>query len=109
MPFGLVFRKAVLWHEGQQFAFTNLRETSSPREAMQWKFQCDCRGEPRIEVTIDGSGPGIHRLPYLKTDCSGSFAVANNSLASASIVIEKAKGQSERLETATGAVLEQVG
>ena len=27
MPFGLVFRKAVLWHEGKQHVFRNLRES----------------------------------------------------------------------------------
>lgn len=113
MPFGLVFRKAVLWHAGQQYIFKDLREDlremSSPREAMQWKFQCSAGRSPRIEVAIDGSGPSIHRLPYTKTDCSGSFEVVNNSLASASIVITNGSGQTERLETANGAVLEQVG
>lgn len=113
MPFGLVFRKAILWHDGQQYVFKDLREDlremSSPREAMQWKFHCSARGSHQIEVAIDGSGPSIHRLPYTKTDCSGSFEVVNNSLASASIVIEKGGGRTERLETANGAVLEQVG
>jgi hypothetical protein len=33
----------------------------------------------------------------------------NNSLASASLLIETASGAAERLETATGAVLEMVG
>lgn len=109
MPFGLVFRKAVLWHEGQKYLFRDLREIVSPREAMKWNFCCVARGSPRIEVTIDGSGPSIHRLPYTKTDCSGSFEVVNNSLAAASILIERGGRQAERVETASGAVLEQVG
>ena len=109
MPFGLVFRKAVLWHDGQRHILKSFSETSNPREAMKWNFHCAARGSLRIEVAIDGRGSSLHRLPYTKTDCSGSFEVANNSLALASILIEKGGGSPERLETATGAVLEQVG
>jgi hypothetical protein len=76
---------------------------------MQWNFQSAARGGVSIEAAIDGSGPSAHRLPYVKTDCSGSFEVVNNSLASAAIVITNRSGASERLETATGAVLERVG
>jgi len=54
---------------------------------------------------IDGSGPGIHHLQYVKTNCAGNFEVANNSLASARITF--ARG--EFLETKGGAVLEMVG
>jgi hypothetical protein len=109
MPFGLVFRKAVLWHNGQEYSFRNLRERDGSRESLQWNFRCAARNGLRIEAAIDGRGPSVHRLPYIKTDCSGSFEVVNNSLASASLVIQPADGPSERLETTTGAVLEMVG
>ncbi len=109
MPFGLVFRKAVLWHDGQQHVFRNLRETGSVRETMQWNFCCAARDGFRLDATINGSGPSLHRLPYLKTDCSGSFEVANNSLASASLVIKSPDAAAEKLETANGAVLERAG
>ena len=108
MPFGLVFRKAVLWHDGQQHVFRNVREPSS-REAMLWKFRCVGRNNTRLEAVIDGRGPSLHRLPYIKTNCSGSFEVANNSLASASLLLESRGRPVERLQTATGAVLEMVG
>jgi len=108
MPFGLVFRKAVLWHDGQQRIFRNLQETSD-RDNMQWKFHCAARNGFHLEAAIDGRGPSVHRLPYIKTDCSGSFEVANNSLASASLLLESAGRTAERFETATGAVLEIVG
>jgi len=108
MPFGLAFRKAVLWHEGQQHVFRDLRQIAG-RENMQWNFRCTARSGLRLEAAIDGRGSSIHRLPYLKTDCSGSFEVRNNSLASASLVLESGGGRSERLETANGAVLEMVG
>ena len=108
MPFGLVFRKAVLWHDGQQHIFRDLRETGI-RENMQWNFCCAARNRFRLEAAIDGRGPSLHRLPYLKTDCSGSFEVANNSLASALLVIRSPAATAETLETPTGAVLERVG
>lgn len=109
MPFGLVFRKAVLWHDGQQHVFRHLDETGSDRDNMQWKFRSAVRNGIRLEAVINGGGSSLHRLPYIKTDCSGSFEVANNSLASASILLESAGGVPETLEATTGAVLEIVG
>ena len=109
MPFGLVFRKAVLWHDGEEHVFRNLRDTGNIRENMKWNLCCAASDRFRIEAAINGGGPNLHRLPYLKTDGSGSFEVVNNSLASASLVIESAGSPVERLETATGAVLERVG
>lgn len=109
MPLGLVFRKAVFYHSGQVFLFRNLKERERNRESMHWSFECQNKGGVGLEAFIDGSGPSIHRLPYLKTDCGGRFEVSNNSLASAMIVIQKPGGQSERLYTSNGAVLEMVG
>jgi hypothetical protein len=109
MPFGLVFRKAVMWHDGEKTVFRDLRESGDGRESMQWIFRCAGRGGVRVEAAIDGRGPSVHRLPYIKTDCSGSFEVVNNSLASASLLIQRGDGSSERLETTAGAVLEMVG
>ena len=108
MPLGLVFRKAVLWHDGQQHVFRNLAETAD-RERMLWDFRCATRNGIRLHATIDGRGQGVLRLPYAKTDCSGAFEVANSSFASASLVLESASRPSERIETTGGAVLERVG
>lgn len=108
MPFGLVFRKAVLWHEGKEHVFRRLRETCD-RTSLQWKFRSVASDGLRLEAAFDGRGTGLHRMPYLKTDCSGTFEVANNSLASASAVIESVDGAATKLETAAGAVLEMVG
>ena len=107
MPFGMIFRKAVLWHDGREHVFRKLREKSTGREELQWNFSCDSENGIRLEAAIDGRGPSIQRLPYMKTDCSGTFEVINNSLASASIVIES-DGASEKLQTSE-AVLEIVG
>ncbi len=109
MPFGLVFRKAVLWHNGVQHVFRNLRDTDSRLEPMQWNFHCAARNGMQLEAAIDGRGASVHRLPYLRTDCSGSFEVVNNSLASASLVIQSAGRPVDKLETNKGAVLEIVG
>ncbi len=109
MPFGLVFRKAVLWHDGQKYVFQKLQESGVTKEPFQWMFTCAASNTMRLGAAIAGRGSSVHRLPYIKTDCSGSFEVWNNSLASASLLIQTAGGQPQRLETATGAVLEMVG
>ena len=109
MPMGLFFRKVVLWHEGEQHVFRNLREAKRDRENLQWDFRCSSRDGVQLEVKLAGGGAGVHRLPYQKTDCSGSFEVANNSLARASLCLQRHHGAMEKLETVDGAVLEMVG
>jgi hypothetical protein len=109
MPLGLVFRKAVLWHEGKQQVFRKLSEIHEDRANPLWKFKASANDGSRLEVAVDGRGPSLHRLPYLKTDCSGSFEVANNSLAKAVILLQREGKPIERLETAGGAVLEMGG
>jgi hypothetical protein len=109
MPFGLVFRKAVLWHDGKAYEFRNLQEIKRDPNGFVWNFRCSTKDGFQLQVTIDGAGPGIHRLPYLKTDCTGSFEVTNNSLAGAVLRLERCSRPVETLETNTGAVLEMVG
>jgi hypothetical protein len=109
MPFGLVFRKAVLWHEGEKHEFGNLQEIRRDPDKFGWNFRGSTRDGCRLETAIDGAGPSMHRLPYVKTDCSGSFEVANNSLAKAVLRLERPGRQVGTLETSTGAVLEMVG
>jgi len=108
MPFGLVFRKAVLWHDGKQHQFRNLRERREQPAGFSWAFCCSTKTGLQLAASFDAAGATVHRLPYLKTDCSGSFEVVNSSLAPASVRLERADGSLEQLETATGAVLERV-
>ncbi|HTR66179.1 MAG TPA: hypothetical protein VMH85_10425 [Terriglobales bacterium] len=109
MPFGLVFRKAVLWHEGQRRVFRDLREIRKDRENFQWGFRCAARDGLQLEAEFDGRGPGIHHLPYLKTDCSGCFVVVNNSLARAVLHLQGPGTVMKKLESPGGAVLEMAG
>jgi hypothetical protein len=109
IPFGLVFRKAVLWHDGEEHEFRNLQEIKKDPDEFGWNFHCSTKDGFRLEAAIDGAGPSIHRLPYLRTDCAGSFEVVNNSLARAVLRLERPGGPVETLETNTGAVLEMVG
>jgi hypothetical protein len=109
MPFGLVFRKAVLWHDGKEHEISNMQEIRRDPDAVVWNFGGSTKEGFRLEAAIDGSGPRIHRLPYLKTNCAGSFEVANNSLAGAVLHLERRGGLVEHLETEAGAVLEMVG
>jgi len=108
MPLGLLFRKAVLWHDGREYDFRRSRKTARDRDQFRWQFQCE-RSDAILEVLIDGAGPSLHRLPYLKTECSGTFDVLNNSLAYATVRIERRGGPVEMLETSNGAVLEMAG
>ncbi len=109
MPFGLVFRKAVLWHGGEKHEFSNLQEMRRDPDEVVWNFCCSTKDGFQLEGTIDGAGPSIHRLPYMKTDCKGCFEVTNNSLARAALRLERPGKPVETLETSTGAVLEMVG
>jgi hypothetical protein len=109
MPFGMVFRKAVLWHNAEQYVFRSLREMRRDQENLRWDFRCFMRDGFQLEVALDGCGTSMHRLPYVKTDCSGSFDVMNNSLARATLSMKPHSGLVEKLETTTGAVLEMGG
>jgi hypothetical protein len=108
MPFGLVFRKAVLWHCGQPHEFRNLQESRRDPEQFVWNFHGLSKEGIRLEATIDGSGTSLHRLPYVKTNCTGSFEVTNNSLARAVLRLERPGKSVETFETDVGAVLEMV-
>lgn len=105
MPFGTIFRKVVLWHEGVQHVFRGFQETSVSPDPMFWRFTCRNK-DISLRAEISGNRANLHWLPYAKTNCSGSFEVLNNSLASAAIQIRRADRTVEQLETPTGAVLE---
>jgi hypothetical protein len=109
MPFGLRFRKAVLWHEGLAHVFRDWQESSRDGNQLFWKFTARSRRRTLLEVELDGSGVSAHRLPYTRTDCSGSFEVANNSLAKAKVTLVQPGKPSVTLSTQQGAVLEMAG
>ena len=109
MPFGLVFRKAILWHDGLQHQFRNLQEARRRADEFSWSFRCSTPDGFQLQASIDGTGPSLHRLPYVKTDCTGSFEVRNNSLARATLRLERPGAPLEELQTASGAVLERGG
>jgi hypothetical protein len=110
MPLGMRFRKAILWLDGELYTFRTFTNVRRDRVNLHWDFDCANRREgPSLQVSLDGRGVSRHRLHYLKTDCSGTFEVSNNSLARATLRVE-CKGQPEReLFTDGGAVLEMAG
>jgi hypothetical protein len=109
MPLGLVFRRAVLYHDSRQYVFRNLRERNRDPRQFLWEFQCSNPQRASLEAAICGRTGLVHHLPYLKTDCSGQFEVANDSLASAKLFMHLPGKGTEELTTDTGAVLEMVG
>ncbi len=109
MPFGLIFRKAVLWHDGEKYIFRKFRESMRDSLQLSWKLECtDARGA-HVEVSVRGRERFVHRLPYVKTNCSGRFEVANDSLALACLVLQLPGRATEELITDSGAALEMVG
>ena len=109
MPFGLVFRKAVLWHDGNEYVFRNVREINQYPHKFTWDVRCEARDGMELEAAFNGVASNVHCVPYLKTDCSSTFEVANNSLTRAAVRLHRRDGSIENLETATGGVLEIVG
>jgi hypothetical protein len=109
MPLGMRFKKAVLWHEGKQHIFRDLRERRHDLEPLRWEFNCCGGAEDDLEVVIAGGHDATHRLPYLKTNCSGTLTVANNSLACARLVLKQKSGPTLEMATDLGAVLEMAG
>ena len=110
MPLGLRFRRAVLWHGGKAHVFRRLEMIRRDRVNLQWAIRCaDKRDGLALTATFDGGGCSAHRLPYLKTDCSGTFEVANNSLARGALEITQPGRPPVRFQTDTGAVVEMVG
>ena len=109
MPLGLVFRGAVLWHEGKELVFRKVRERVRDSLKLVWDLRCAYSQGVSAEVSVRGRDGFVHRLPYAKTDCSGQFEVANDSLASARILLRLAGREAEELTTDTGAVLEMAG
>jgi hypothetical protein len=109
MPFGLLFRRAVLWHEGSHHVFNHMTQFERDPHRMIWSFCCPNAKFRTISVTVKGREGLVHRLPYLKTDCSGQFEVSNDSLANAKATIYHPGKVLEGLTTDGGAVLEMGG
>ncbi len=107
MPFGLVFRRAVLWHRRRAYIFRKLKESRRDRKEMKWVFTAQSSAGT-VKLDIDGGGISVHRLPYAKTDCSGTFEVSNNSRARCRLNLNLHDCNHE-LSTEDGCVLEMTG
>jgi hypothetical protein len=109
MPLGMKSRNAVLWHDGEKYTFRKFRESLRDSQKLKWNLECtDARGT-HVEVSVCGREGFVHHLPYMKTDCSGRFEVANDSLALARLVLQRPGRAAEERVTDSGAVLEMVG
>ncbi len=103
------FRRAVLWHDGEKYSFRRFTESARDSRQLNWKLECTGARGAQVQVSVRGREGLVHRVPYVKTDCSGRFEVANDSLALARMVIQRPGRPSEELSTDSGAVLEMVG
>jgi hypothetical protein len=109
MPLGMMSRTAVLWHDGEEYTFRKFSESVRDSRQLSWKLECTGARGARVEVRVSGRERFVHRLPYVKTDCSGRFEVANDSLALARMVLQLPGRSPEELTTDSGAALEMVG
>jgi len=109
MPLGLIFRKAVLCHEGKLLEFRGLRTSVRRNSEVKWVFTAKGGDGAELEIEAGGDSVGIHHAVYVKTDCSGTFEVANNSLTSARIRLTRASAAPQEFVTQTGAVVEMAG
>ncbi|HKW63820.1 MAG TPA: hypothetical protein VJN89_14815 [Candidatus Acidoferrum sp.] len=109
MPLGLTFRKAVIWHEGREHVFRSLQDMQRDPSHLLWHFFCLNPKVSAVRVEVQGRKGLIHHLPYLKTDCSGQFEVANDSMATARMTWYTAGVSPKGLSTDTGAVIEMAG
>jgi hypothetical protein len=109
LPLGMVFRKAVWWHNNVPVTLKRFQEIEVEREdkRLSWRFAGMAGDGSRVEATIQADGVGVHVLPYLKTDCSGTFPVANASFANATVRF--GSDGEQVVETVGGAVLEMGG
>ena len=108
MPFGLRFRKVIFWHKGRAHFFRKVRESCRVRDEMRLAFIATSSAGS-LELDVDGGGVSLHRLPYVKTDCSGTFEVSNNSRATARLRLKLRGVDESEMATDGGAVLEMTG
>ncbi|HYL09140.1 MAG TPA: hypothetical protein VEU31_00255 [Candidatus Acidoferrales bacterium] len=110
---GFRFRRAILHHDGVTYDFGRLKSIERTLDPFRWTVHCSRREDATTLVAIlDGTGSSAHRLPYVKTNCSGTFEVTNNSLASAKLYLKRPGEGAVELRTQNrsgGAVLEMSG
>jgi hypothetical protein len=110
LPLGLRFRSALLWHRGRVREFRELEEMGRDPDRLIWSLHgYDPNDGTTLVALLDGRGPSRLRLPYLKTDCSGTFEVANNSLARATLCVSRPGEPCETFCTDSGAAIEMAG
>ena len=109
LPLGMTFRKVVIWHEGREFVFQDLRDLKRDAKELVWSFCCPNHKSLAAKVEIHGRKGLIHHLPYQKTNYSGQFEVANDSLATARMTWYTPGSPPKKLSTDTGAVIEMAG
>jgi hypothetical protein len=114
MGVGMHFRRAILCHEGVLYDFGRLKIIERTLNPFRCTVHCARREDHTTLVAIlDGTGPSAHCLPYVRTNCSGTFDVFNNSLASAKLYLKRPNEPAIELRTDTGtgggAVLEMAG
>ena len=108
-PWAFFFAKPFSGIDGQIYTFRSFRGEVRDSRELAWKVESSIGSGAQLEVDIRGRKGFVHLLPYLKTDCSEQFEVANDSLAQARIVLRYPSGTWEELTTDTSAVLEMAG
>lgn len=110
MSLGFRFRRALFWHDDTLYEFRSLKNLERGKTPFRWSAEwSNKKDDASLLAKLDGAGISAHRLPYLKTNCSGTFDVTNNSFASAKLILNRAGKAPIELNTHGGAVLEMAG
>lgn len=106
-PLSRRFHRALLWHEGRLYDFDRLKIIERSTHPFRWTVHCSRPKDATTLVAIvDGTGSSAHRLPYQKTNCTETFEVHNNSLASAKLYLKRGEEPPIEFLAPGGAVLE---
>lgn len=109
MPLGMTFRKVVICYQGREHVFRDVKDLQQDPSELAWSFFCLNPKVAAVKVEVQGRKGLIHYLPYFKTDGSGQFEVANDSLAAARMTWYTPGSAPRELTTDTGAVIEMAG
>ena len=109
MPLGMTFRRVVIWHEGCEHIFRDLRDLERDSSQLVWSFFGLYHEASAVKVEVQGRKGLIHHLLYFSTADSAQFEVTNDSLATARMTWYSQGSPPKELSTDTGAVIEMAG
>jgi hypothetical protein len=99
--------RALLWHEGKLYDFERIKIIERTADPFRWTIHCSRREDSTTLVAmLDGTGSSRNRISCLKTNCTDTFEVINNFLASAKLYLKRGEEAPIEFLAPRGAALE---